>query len=132
MYAGMSASLGLNSCLGALPSYRKLGHRIVCIVLLFSISWSLKICLLASFACLPAYLSVGKCRRWLALSKLGLCNGLLYMYAHMNTHKHIRTYGCHFQIVSNEPGYYEDGSFGVRIENLLIIKEVPTPFRCWV
>ncbi len=27
-------------------------------------------------------------------------------------------------IVSNEPGYYEDGNFGVRIENLLIIKQV--------
>jgi Xaa-Pro aminopeptidase len=27
-------------------------------------------------------------------------------------------------IVSNEPGYYEDGNFGVRIENLLTIKEV--------
>jgi Xaa-Pro aminopeptidase len=26
-------------------------------------------------------------------------------------------------IVSNEPGYYEDGNFGVRIENLLTIKE---------
>lgn len=32
-------------------------------------------------------------------------------------------------VVSNEPGYYEDGSFGVRIENLLIIKEVATPHR---
>ncbi len=26
-------------------------------------------------------------------------------------------------IVSNEPGYYEDGAFGVRIENLLTIKQ---------
>jgi Xaa-Pro aminopeptidase len=25
-------------------------------------------------------------------------------------------------IVSNEPGYYEDGNFGIRIENLLIVK----------
>jgi hypothetical protein len=32
-------------------------------------------------------------------------------------------------IVSNEPGYYEDGSFGIRIENLLAIKEMETPFR---
>ena len=23
-------------------------------------------------------------------------------------------------IVSNEPGYYEDGAFGIRIENLLV------------
>ncbi|KAF6994641.1 hypothetical protein CFC21_011297 [Triticum aestivum] len=27
-------------------------------------------------------------------------------------------------IVSNEPGYYEDNSFGIRIENLLLVKEV--------
>ena len=26
-------------------------------------------------------------------------------------------------------GYYEDGEFGIRIENLLIIKEAETPFR---
>ncbi len=26
-------------------------------------------------------------------------------------------------------GYYEDGQFGIRIENLLIIKEAETPFR---
>ena len=26
-------------------------------------------------------------------------------------------------IISNEPGYYEDGNFGIRIENLLIVKE---------
>lgn len=30
-------------------------------------------------------------------------------------------------IVSNEPGYYEDHSFGIRIENLLHVKEVNTP-----
>eukprot|EP00798_Chlamydomonas_sp_ICE-L_P002572 gene2572-30958_t len=32
-------------------------------------------------------------------------------------------------VCSNEPGYYEDGNFGVRIENLMIIKEVDTPNR---
>ncbi|GLT94930.1 hypothetical protein SLE2022_126410 [Rubroshorea leprosula] len=32
-------------------------------------------------------------------------------------------------IVSNEPGYYEDHSFGIRIENLLCVKEVDTPNR---
>ncbi|XP_031260687.1 aminopeptidase P2-like isoform X2 [Pistacia vera] len=32
-------------------------------------------------------------------------------------------------IVSNEPGYYEDHAFGIRIENLLYIKEVDTPNR---
>jgi Xaa-Pro aminopeptidase len=29
-------------------------------------------------------------------------------------------------IVSNEPGYYESGSFGIRIESLVLVKEVPT------
>lgn len=32
-------------------------------------------------------------------------------------------------IVSNEPGYYEDNAFGIRIENLLHIKEAETPFK---
>ncbi|KAK6911546.1 Peptidase M24, C-terminal domain [Dillenia turbinata] len=32
-------------------------------------------------------------------------------------------------IVSNEPGYYEDHAFGIRIENLLFVKEVETPNR---
>lgn len=30
-------------------------------------------------------------------------------------------------ILSNEPGYYENGSFGIRIENLLIVEERSTP-----
>jgi len=34
-------------------------------------------------------------------------------------------------VCSNEPGYYEDGGFGIRIENLLTIEEAPTEFR-WV
>uniref|UniRef100_A0A383V906 Uncharacterized protein n=1 Tax=Tetradesmus obliquus TaxID=3088 RepID=A0A383V906_TETOB len=32
-------------------------------------------------------------------------------------------------ICSNEPGYYEDGGFGIRVENLLVIKEADTEFR---
>ncbi|MCO5599448.1 hypothetical protein L7F22_053552 [Adiantum nelumboides] len=32
-------------------------------------------------------------------------------------------------IVSNEPGYYEDRSFGIRIENLLMVREVNTKNR---
>ncbi|KAL4378489.1 hypothetical protein GQ457_02G039040 [Hibiscus cannabinus] len=32
-------------------------------------------------------------------------------------------------IVSNEPGYYEDRAFGIRIENLLCVKEINTPNR---
>ncbi|KAK5786433.1 aminopeptidase P2 [Gossypium arboreum] len=32
-------------------------------------------------------------------------------------------------IVSNEPGYYEDHAFGIRIENLLCVQEINTPNR---
>ena len=27
-------------------------------------------------------------------------------------------------ILSNEPGYYEDGKFGIRIENLITVKKI--------
>eukprot|EP00741_Cyanophora_paradoxa_P004877 tig00000841_g4732.t1 len=30
-------------------------------------------------------------------------------------------------VVSNEPGYYEDGAFGIRIENLMVVKDARTP-----
>lgn len=29
-------------------------------------------------------------------------------------------------VISNEPGYYEDGAFGIRIENIVIVKEIST------
>ena len=32
-------------------------------------------------------------------------------------------------VLSNEPGYYEDGSFGIRIENMMTVKEVTTKHR---
>ncbi len=32
-------------------------------------------------------------------------------------------------VCSNEPGYYEDGAFGIRIENLFVVKEADTAFR---
>lgn len=28
-----------------------------------------------------------------------------------------------------EPGYYEDGNFGIRLENVLIVKEADTKFN---
>jgi Xaa-Pro aminopeptidase len=31
--------------------------------------------------------------------------------------------------VSNEPGYYENGNFGIRIENICISRYVDTPFH---
>jgi Xaa-Pro aminopeptidase len=32
-------------------------------------------------------------------------------------------------VISNEPGYYEDGSFGIRIENVIMVKEVETAHK---
>lgn len=32
-------------------------------------------------------------------------------------------------IVTNEPGYYADGKYGIRIESVLIVKEVETPWN---
>jgi len=29
--------------------------------------------------------------------------------------------------VSNEPGYYEDGRYGIRIENIVLVREAKTP-----
>jgi Xaa-Pro aminopeptidase len=29
-------------------------------------------------------------------------------------------------ILSNEPGYYREGAFGIRIENLIVVKDAPT------
>lgn len=32
-------------------------------------------------------------------------------------------------VTSIEPGYYEDGEFGIRIENIALVKEVATTFQ---
>ncbi|WEW56445.1 Xaa-Pro aminopeptidase [Emydomyces testavorans] len=32
-------------------------------------------------------------------------------------------------VLSDEPGYYEDGNFGIRIENIVLVKEVQTPHK---
>ncbi|EER27392.1 Xaa-Pro aminopeptidase, putative [Coccidioides posadasii C735 delta SOWgp] len=32
-------------------------------------------------------------------------------------------------VLSDEPGYYEDGNFGIRIENIVVAKEVKTPHK---
>lgn len=32
-------------------------------------------------------------------------------------------------VISNEPGYYEDGKFGIRIENMIMVKEVETKHK---
>lgn len=33
------------------------------------------------------------------------------------------------QILSNEPGYYEDGAFGIRIENLVVLQKAETKYN---
>lgn len=37
--------------------------------------------------------------------------------------------GVYVYAYSNEPGYYEDGAFGIRIENLVVVKDADTAFR---
>lgn len=32
-------------------------------------------------------------------------------------------------VISDEPGYYEDGNFGIRIENVVMVKEVKTKYK---
>eukprot|EP01136_Pigoraptor_vietnamica_P036357 Opistho-1_new@102823 len=32
-------------------------------------------------------------------------------------------------VVTDEPGYYEDGAFGIRIENVMIVRPAATRFR---
>ncbi|KAI5928787.1 putative Xaa-pro aminopeptidase P [Camillea tinctor] len=32
-------------------------------------------------------------------------------------------------VISNEPGFYEDGSYGIRIENIVVVKEVQTKHK---
>ena len=32
-------------------------------------------------------------------------------------------------IVSNDPGYYEKGKFGIRIENLLAVKKIKNSYK---
>lgn len=32
-------------------------------------------------------------------------------------------------VISDEPGYYEDGNFGIRIENVVMVREADTPYR---
>ncbi len=34
-------------------------------------------------------------------------------------------------IISNEPGYYKEGEFGIRIENLVVVQESKTFPTCW-
>lgn len=42
---------------------------------------------------------------------------------------HCNFYDNGFELQFSEPGYYEDGNFGIRLENVLIIKEADTKFN---
>lgn len=39
------------------------------------------------------------------------------------------TIGSRFYFYFAEPGYYEDGLFGIRIENQMIVTSVPTKYN---
>ena len=47
----------------------------------------------------------------------------MFMKAHKEYQKKIKLNFKEGMIVSNEPGYYEKGKFGIRIENLVIVKK---------
>lgn len=32
-------------------------------------------------------------------------------------------------VISNEPGFYEDGSYGIRIENIVMVREIETKYK---
>ena len=45
------------------------------------------------------------------------------------THTHTHTHTSPGMVTSNEPGYYADGRFGIRIESLVVCHEVETKHR---
>ena len=78
----------------------------------------------------------------------GICSELLQTIFNIfsplfrNLYKHktvIIFFGLHYlfqetvlepgMVVSNEPGYYENGRFGIRVENLFVVVEKETPHR---
>ncbi|KAL1981418.1 hypothetical protein VTN96DRAFT_2678 [Rasamsonia emersonii] len=73
-------------------------------------------------------------------------NGLDYLHgtghgvgSHLNVHEGPIGVGTRVQysevplavgnVISDEPGYYEDGKFGIRIENIIMVREVETPHK---
>ena len=47
----------------------------------------------------------------------------MFMRDHIRSQKKNKTYLKNGMVLSNEPGYYREGSFGIRIENLVYIKK---------
>jgi Xaa-Pro aminopeptidase len=67
----------------------------------------------------------------LAMAYIGVGHGVgAALNVHEGPHSISRNLNVHQalvpgMIVSNEPGYYETGNFGIRIENLLVVTERP-------
>lgn len=76
--------------------------------------------------------AVGRVPLWLAGQDFnhGLGHGVgAYLSVHEGPQRLSRVSDVALEpgmILSNEPGYYREGAFGIRIENLLVVEEAPT------
>jgi Xaa-Pro aminopeptidase len=75
--------------------------------------------------------AIGRMPLWLAGQDFnhGLGHGVgVYLSVHEGPQRLARTSHVPFEpgmILSNEPGYYREGAFGIRIENLLVVEDAP-------
>ncbi len=75
--------------------------------------------------------AVGRLPLWLAGQDFdhGLGHGVgAYLSVHEGPQRLSKTSHVPFQpgmILSNEPGYYREGAFGIRLENLLVVQDAP-------
>ncbi len=75
--------------------------------------------------------AIGRVPLWLAGQDFdhGLGHGVgAYMSVHEGPQRLSRVSHVPFEpgmILSNEPGYYREGAFGIRIENLIVVQEAP-------
>ncbi|MEO9573991.1 MAG: aminopeptidase P family protein [Tateyamaria sp.] len=76
---------------------------------------------------------IGRAPLWYAHQDFdhGLGHGVgAYLSVHEGPQRLARTSSVPFQpgmILSNEPGYYREGAFGIRIENLLVVEQATPP-----
>ncbi|MEM6890833.1 MAG: aminopeptidase P family protein [Pseudomonadota bacterium] len=89
--------------------------------------------------------AIGRVPLWLAGQDFnhGLGHGVgAYLSVHEGPQRLSRTSHVPLEtgmILSNEPGYYREGSFGIRIENLVVVQDAPDlpggdndrPMLCW-
>ncbi len=77
--------------------------------------------------------AIGRAPLWYAHQDFdhGLGHGVgAYLSVHEGPQRLARTSSVPFQpgmILSNEPGYYREGAFGIRIENLLVVEQATPP-----